>query len=104
LSVSDTSKMTGSCVDKVAKVDNIEIIIYVSNLAVDVSRAESLQTGDVLTPYSDLMKAILAAPKKAAPYLDNLDGSLVTVRIALFTGDHFVISKTYDFTTGKNIS
>jgi hypothetical protein len=72
-----------------------------SNLEADVSRAESLQTGEAATPYTDLLKAILAAPKKAAPYLANLDGSLVTIRIALFSGDHFVISKNLDYSTGN---
>lgn len=102
LSVSDTSKMTGSCVDKAAKADSNEIIIYVSNLPADISRAENLQTGAVATPYVDLVKAIIEAPKKAAPYSQNSDGSIVTIRIALLTGDHYVIQKDYDWTTGNH--
>lgn len=89
--------MTGTCSDKTVKGDNEEIIIYVSNLSADISRAEADQTGDAATPYSDLMKAISSASKKAAVYSENSDGSIVTVRIALFTGDHFVIHKDYDW-------
>lgn len=100
LVVSDASKMTGSCTDKAAKSDSEDIIIYVSNLAADISRAEADQTGDVGTPYVDLYRAIYEAPRKAAPYSQKADGSIVKVRILLFTGDHYVIDKTYDWSLG----
>jgi hypothetical protein len=42
------------------------------------------------------VRAIQVAKKLAAPYTVNQDDSLVTIRIALFTGDHFVIRKQYE--------
>lgn len=72
-----------------------------SNLASDISRAENLQTGDLATPYSDLMNAIMFAHSKATMYSQKADTSITTVRIALFTGDHFVVRKKYDYSLSK---
>lgn len=64
LRVTDTSKMTGTCEAKQPKADSKEIIIYVSNLAADIDRPQSEQTGDLSTPYVDLYKAIRYAERK----------------------------------------
>jgi hypothetical protein len=95
LNLIDDTKMTGTWDAKAAKSNSNEIIIFVSNLAADISRAESDQTGAMAAPYVDLMKAIAATKSLMAPYSQNADGSLVTIRIALFVGDHFVLKKDY---------
>jgi len=76
-------------------------VIYVSNLAADISRAADLQTGDASTPYTSLVRAVYASRSKAAPYSQNADGSLVTVRIALLAGEHFVIEEDINWVAGS---
>ena len=86
------------------KPDSNEIILYVSNLPADISRAESLQTGDIATPFVDLMKAIKVAYQKGVVYSTKADGTIVVVRIALFIGDHYILRKKYDNSNGNSPS
>ena len=92
--------MTGSWNSQITKSDSNDIILYVSNLSIDISRAENLQTGDLSTPFVDLMKAIKIAYQKGVAYSSKADGSITVVRIVLFTGNHFVLKKKYDNSNG----
>ena len=93
--------MSGTCEDKTVKGDSDEMVIYVSNLAADISRTPALQTGDASAPYTNLARAIYASRSIAAPLSENADGSMVTVRIALLAGEHFLIEEEIDWIAGN---
>lgn len=94
--------MTGTCTEKAAKADNDEIILFVSNLDADIARAEADQDGTISAPYSDFEKAMMMASFHAAKISQNSDGSSLVIRIALFTGDHYVLLK--DFTPETSVT
>ena len=54
-----------------------------------------MQTGEVDAPFGDFMNAFAYASFSAAPYTTNADGSILTVRIALSAGEHYVLRKKY---------
>jgi len=70
-------------------------------LDTDIARDPALQTGKVTAPYTNLMRAVVASRSLAAPFKANADGSVVTVRVSLLPGDHFVIEETIDWMAGK---
>lgn len=72
-------------------------MLYVSNLEQDINRDFALQTGDIVTPFADLMMAYDAAFGAMLPYLFDANGDQVAVRIALFSGDHFVIKQQHQY-------
>ena len=75
------------------KTDSSEFTIYVSNLIQDIDRDYELQTGELDTPFVDLMMAFDQAFGKMIPYYLDANGDLITVRISLFKGDHFILKQ-----------
>ena len=65
-------------------------MLFISNLNQDIERSYELQTGDLNSPFTDLMTAYDNAFKKMMSYLLDVNGNPIVVRIALFKGDHFV--------------
>ena len=82
---------------KYNKTDSNEIVIFVSNLIEDISRDFELQTGSIDAPFVDLMIAYDAAFGAMLPYLLDVNGNPITVRIALFSGDHFVVKQQHQY-------
>ena len=82
---------------KYNKTDSNEIVIFVSNLSEDISRDFALQTGGIDTPFVDLMMAYDAAFGAMLPYLLDVNGNSITIRIALFSGDHFVVKQQHQY-------
>ena len=82
---------------KYNKTDTNEIVIFVSNLNGDINRDFALQNGTIDSPFADLMMAYDAAFGAMLPYLLDINGNLITVRIALFSGDHFVVKQQHQY-------
>jgi hypothetical protein len=81
----------------VAKEDSEEIVVFVGNREEDIARSDADQNGTFSAPYSDFMRAVYFINEVVAPYSHKADGSIITVRIALLKGDHFVINRDYEY-------